>query len=75
MKVFLGWSGALSHQVAIAFYKWLPQVIQSVKPSISSEAIAKGSRWASTIAKELESTRFGIICVTTENANSPWEPA
>ena len=72
MKVFLGWSGSASHKVALAFHGWLLNVIQAIKPYISSEDIAEGARWSTEIAKELESSNFGIIFVTKENVHSPW---
>jgi hypothetical protein len=72
MKVFLGWSGETSHQVALALHDWLPKVIQSVKPYISSEDIAKGARWATEIARELQTSNYGVMCITSENSSSPW---
>jgi hypothetical protein len=72
MKVFLGWSGETSHKVALALSDWLPQVLQAVRPFVSSEDIAKGARWATEIAKELSASNYGIICVTRENAESAW---
>jgi len=72
MKIFLGWSGDVSHTVAIAFDHWLRKVIQAAKPFISSEDIAKGARWSAQIAKELEASNFGIIFLTSENRNSQW---
>ena len=72
MKVFLGWSGEVSHDVALALHSWLPRVIQVVRPYVSSEDIAQGARWSAAIAAELGTSNFGIICVTKENVNSPW---
>jgi hypothetical protein len=72
MKVFLSWSGELSHKVAITFRDWLPSVIQSIVPYVSSEDIDKGARWSTDIAKELENSTFGILCVTKENVHAPW---
>jgi hypothetical protein len=72
MKVFLGWSGDTSHKVALALHNWLPRVIQTVIPYVSSEDIAKGARWIPDIAKELQASRYGIISVTRDNVNSPW---
>jgi hypothetical protein len=71
MKVFLGWSGGRSYEVAKAFEEWLPKVIQAIDPFISSE-IPKGKRWGAVIADELEDTKVGIICVTKENLNENW---
>jgi hypothetical protein len=72
MNVFLSWSGSTSHKVAIIFRDWLPNVIQSIKPYVSSEDIDKGARWSTDIAKELENASYGIICLTKENISSPW---
>lgn len=72
MNVFLSWSGELSHQVAVAFKEWLPQVIQSVIPYVSSEDIEKGTRWSLELAQEIENSRYGVICVTKENVSQPW---
>jgi TIR domain len=72
VKVFIGWSGETSHQVALALHDWLPKVVQAVKPYVSSEDIAKGARWSSTIAGQLQTSSFGIICVTQQNSNSTW---
>lgn len=72
MKVFLSWSGSKSHKVALTLRDWLPSVIQSIEPYVSSEDIDKGARWSTDIAKELEDSGFGIICVTKENLHAPW---
>ena len=72
MKVFLSWSGDLSHKIALELREWLPYVIQSIVPYVSSEDIDKGTRWSIDIAKELEDSSFGILCVTPQNLNAPW---
>jgi hypothetical protein len=72
MKVFLSWSGNLSHKTALIFRDWLPSVIQSIVPYVSSEDIDKGARWSTDIAKELENSTYGILCVTKENVHAPW---
>ena len=72
MKVFISWSGELSHKVALALRDWLPSVIQTVEPYVSSEDIDKGARWSSDIAAELEKSSFGILCVTRQNLEAPW---
>lgn len=72
MKVFLSWSGGVSHKVALALKEWLPSVIQSLKPYVSSEDIDKGARWSTDIAKELEASTYGIICITNDNLTAPW---
>lgn len=72
MKVFISWSGNKSHKVGLVFRDWLPSVIQSIEPYVSSEDIDKGARWSTDIAKELENSTFGILCVTKENLEAPW---
>ena len=72
MKVFLSWSGDPSLKIALIFRDWLPAVIQAVKPYVSSEDIDKGTRWSTDIAKELEASSYGILCVTPGNLDAPW---
>ena len=72
MKVFISWSGSFSRNIAIILHDWLPMVIQSIDPYVSSEEIDKGARWIVNISKELEATNFGIICITEENVDAPW---
>lgn len=72
MKVFISWSGEKSQEIARVFREWLPSVIQSIEPYVSAVDIDKGARWSSDIAKELENSTFGIICVTQDNIEAPW---
>ncbi|MFV0665798.1 TIR domain-containing protein [Denitromonas sp.] len=72
MKVFISWSGEVSHKVAKALRDWLPSVIQSITPYVSSEDIDKGARWSSDIASELDESSFGVLCVTPDNIDAPW---
>lgn len=72
MKVFISWSGNTSLKIAQTFREWLPSVIQSIEPYVSSEDIDKGARWSTDIAKELEDSTFGILCVTRDNIEAPW---
>lgn len=72
VKVFISWSGDISLKVATVFRDWLPSVIQSIEPYVSSEDIDKGARWSTDIAKELENSTFGILCDTKENIEAPW---
>jgi hypothetical protein len=72
MNVFMSWSGSMSHRVAGVFHDWLPCVLQTVKPFMSSEDIAKGVRWSDALARELKATDFGIIFVTPFNLHASW---
>ena len=72
MKVFISWSGPVSHKVAVVFRDWLPSVIQSIEPYVSSEDIDKGARWSTDIAGELHASTYGLICLTRDNVLAPW---
>lgn len=72
MNVFVSWSGPTSHRVAIVLRDWLRSALQAVEPYVSSENVDKGARWNTEISQELESSNFGILCVTPENIGSPW---
>lgn len=70
--MFLSWSGPRSRHLADALRSWLPRVIQSLRPWMSDEDIAAGSRWLPEIAGELSQAKVGILCVTPENQFNPW---
>ncbi len=72
MKTFISWSGERSRVVAEALRDWIPLVLHYVEPWISQADIEAGQRWAQEVTKELEASNFGVICVTRENASSPW---
>jgi hypothetical protein len=71
-NVFISWSGDRSKIIASAFREWLPMVIQSAKPWMSSANIDKGSRGLQEMAKALDGIRVGISCLTPENLSAPW---
>jgi hypothetical protein len=63
----------LSQKVAYALHTWIPYVIQTVKPFLSSGGdISKGERWGDVLVKELQDAQYGIICVTPYNLYKPW---
>ncbi len=72
MKVFISWSGTQSKRLAEAFRDWLPGVLQMVAPYFTPSDVEKGSRWANDIAKELESSQIGVLCITRDNLHSDW---
>ena len=72
MKLFLSWSGKLSKDIGEEFRKWIPGVIQTVKPYFTPDDVEKGTRWANEISKELESSQMGILILTRENLDSMW---
>jgi hypothetical protein len=73
VKLFLSWSGELSRRVATALHDWLPYMIQTVKPFLSSGGdISKGEQWGKVLQEELKDAQYGIICVTPYNLCKPW---
>ncbi len=72
MKVFICWSGEQSKVVAETLRSWLKRVIQQVDPFLSTQDIRTGKRWNSEIAGQLAETKFGVLCLTRENLESPW---
>lgn len=72
LKVFISWSGSRSKALANALREWLPLTLNYVKPWVSDKDIGAGDRWAQSIAGELETSNFGIICITPENLQSEW---
>ncbi len=71
-NTFISWSGERSRHVAKALRDWLPMVLQATKPFMSKKDIDKGSRWHVELAKALEVTKVGIICLTPENLSASW---
>jgi hypothetical protein len=71
-KVFISWSGELSKKLGEALRNWLPSTLQYVKPYFSPDDIEKGAKWNSEIAKELETSNVGVICLTQDNTEKPW---
>ena len=72
MKVFISWSGTRSQAVGECIRDWLPNVLQSVEPYFTPSDLEKGGVWATEISHELAKAKVGILCVTSENVDSPW---
>jgi hypothetical protein len=72
MEVFISWSGTRSKYLASALRQWLSRVIQILRPWMSEEDIPAGGRWTQDVTRNLETAKFGIICLTPENLAEPW---
>lgn len=70
--IFISWSGERSRQVAEALRGWISHVLNAARPWLSCADIVKGARWSTDVAAQLERSKLGIICVTSENVNSNW---
>ena len=71
MKLFISWSGGLSHKIALILRDWVPAILPSIIPWVSSEDIRKGARWSTELAKQLQDTLCGVICCTPDNIVEP----
>lgn len=72
VNVFISWSGARSHAVALVLRDWVMSVIQAAKPWISSADIDRGAVWMNDINSRLQESTVGIFCLTQENKAAPW---
>ncbi|MBQ9001072.1 MAG: toll/interleukin-1 receptor domain-containing protein [Eggerthellaceae bacterium] len=72
MRVFISWSGDLSHRVAKVLREWIPCIVQTVEVFLSSEDIEKGDKWEHVISSNLSDCSFAIVCLTKENLSAPW---
>jgi hypothetical protein len=72
MKVFISWSGPFSKYVALVLRKYLPCMMQRLDIFMSQHDIESGARWNMRLVEELDSSSFGILCLTPENVNSAW---
>lgn len=72
MKLFISWSGELSQRVAGVLRRHLPCIIQGLEVFMSRHDLESGTRWSLQLAKELDDSNFGIICLTPDNLNNPW---
>lgn len=75
MKIFVSWSGKISHDAAQELKRWLPNVIQAITEDqvfLSSHDIGKGAQWFSALSEVLEDSNFAILCLTPKNKDTPW---
>jgi hypothetical protein len=72
MHIFISHSGPSSLAVAEALRDWLPKVLQSARPWLSSTDIDSGARWSPEIDEQLRKCTAGILCVTPDNVDAPW---
>lgn len=72
MKIFLSWSGEKSRLAAEALRDWIPDVLQTIEPWVSSSDIDAGARWHQLLDEQLSLGNYGVILLTAENQQSPW---
>jgi len=72
MRVFLSWHGDVSRELAATLHNWIPLVVPSARPFISTSDIDKGKGWSDDLREQLSHTSYGIVCVTRDNYTAPW---
>lgn len=72
MRVFLSWHGDVSRELATTLHNWIPLVVPSARPFISTSDIDKGKGWSDVLREQLSHTSYGIVCVTRDNYTAPW---
>lgn len=61
MDIFLSWHGSSSHALTEILRDWLPTVLPSACPWLSSEDIGKGKRWDAELSARLEETSYCVV--------------
>ena len=72
VKLFISWSGSQSKAVGAVLHKYLPRILQSIRPWMSETDIESGQRWQQEIGSQLESCDVGLCIVTRTNFKQPW---
>jgi hypothetical protein len=71
LEGFISWSGARSECLARRINEWVPIMVPDVRLFFSPR-IAPGAMWSAAIASAVRKSKFGILCVTSENVGSHW---
>jgi hypothetical protein len=72
MKVFISWSGEASKDTASALKEFLKKIDPALKPWVSHQDIAAGTKWRHELMLALESARCAVLCVSPSTLRSPW---
>lgn len=72
MKTFVSWSGKAAKELASAVSHSLELIVPEISCFVSADEIEKGARWSNEIARELESSNYGLLILTKENLSAPW---
>jgi len=72
MPVFVSWSGDRSGHVASALSVLLKATMPGVPAWTSQQDLDLGHPWHDTLRRVLDTSQYGILCLTPENLNAPW---
>lgn len=70
-RVFLSYSGPLSHKVALALQDWARSVVD-VEFFVASRNLQPGLLWVAELARHLRTADHAVLCVTPGSTRSPW---
>lgn len=71
MKVYIGWSGQTSKEVASILKVWLPQMNAHIEMFVSMD-IPKDAIWRDELFQVIAACDCAIFCCTQDNIRSPW---
>ena len=71
MKVYIGWSGETSKEIASILESWLPLMNPHIE-AFSIVDVPTGAAWRYTFFKNLLVCDCAIFCFAQDNINSPW---
>jgi len=72
MRIFVSWSGERSKTAALGLKTLLDDIFRDDVEVFISDYIEPGEIWARRLETELEESKFGILCLTQDNFQSPW---
>ncbi len=58
--------------IAAGLRDWLPRILPASQPWLAHEDLPAGATWIDEIGQALETSEFGILCLTRENLVEPW---
>jgi hypothetical protein len=74
MNIFICWSGrnSASFQAAEFLKKYLPLLHDTWVPFFSDRDIKAGTLWMDELFSALQTSGYGIVCISPEQKDSPW---
>jgi TIR domain len=72
VKVFISWSGNRSEAVAKALKSLIEGVLPDAEGWLSYMSLMPGALWTPELLSQIAESSYGVLCLTSENAASPW---
>jgi hypothetical protein len=70
-NLFVSWSGPRARSLAEALSQWLPGVLPTYRPWISSRQ-RRGTDWAAVLFERIAAARATVVCLTSDSIAAPW---